>query len=118
MDRIVADVSDNDSLRRMAAQGNVIVNCVGPYRFYGEVVVKACLAEGASHVDISGELQFLEKMQIVYHREAEEKGIYVVGACGYDSVPGDCGVVYLQQKFDGMILRIFNFSRYFVSVVG
>lgn len=102
MDKIVADVSDDDSLKRMAAQGSVIVNCVGPYRFFGEQVVKACLEEGASHVDISGELQFLEGMQIKYHSVAEEKGVYIVGACGYDSVPGDCGVVYLQQKFDGL----------------
>ena len=29
---------------------------------------------GAHHIDISGEPYYLEKMQLVYHKEAEEKG--------------------------------------------
>jgi hypothetical protein len=31
------------------------LNCVGPYRFYGEDVVKACVENGAHHIDISGQ---------------------------------------------------------------
>ena len=95
----------------MAAQGSVIVNCVGPYEFYGEVVVRACLAEGASHVDMSGELQFLERIQMLYHKEAEDKGVYIVGACGFDSIPADCGVVYLQQKFQGFHISMASPKR-------
>ena len=109
VDKIVADASDYDSLRSMAAEANVIVNCVGPYLAYGEPVVKACLAEGTNHVDISGEIQFLEKILILYHKEAEMKGLYVVGACGYDSIPADCGVVYLQQKFEGLLCNKLRF---------
>lgn len=41
----------------MAARAKVVVNCVGPYRFYGEPVVKACVNNGAHHVDVSGEPQ-------------------------------------------------------------
>ena len=44
-------------------------------RFYGEQVVKACVEYGAHHIDISGEPYFLEKMQLVYHAEAEKKGV-------------------------------------------
>ena len=102
-DRILADVDDHDSLRQMAAQASVIVNCVGPYEFYGEVVIRACLAQGTSHVDMSGEVQFLERVQILYHKAAKDRGVYIVGACGFDSLPADCGVVYLQQKFQGLI---------------
>ena len=35
----------------------MVLNCVGPYRFLGERVVSACIKEGASHIDISGEEQ-------------------------------------------------------------
>lgn len=35
----------------------VVVNCCGPYRFYGEAVVKACINSGTHHVDVSGEPQ-------------------------------------------------------------
>lgn len=54
---IIADVNDEKSLNEMAACAKVVVNCVGPYRFYGEPVVKACVNNGAHHVDVSGEPQ-------------------------------------------------------------
>lgn len=41
----------------MAAKAKVVVNCAGPYRFYGEPVVKACIANGTHQVDVSGEPQ-------------------------------------------------------------
>ncbi len=74
MQVIVADVSDQSSLEAMASRARVVLNCVGPYRFYGEQVVKACLASGAHHLDISGEPQFLETMQLKYDEEAKNKG--------------------------------------------
>jgi short subunit dehydrogenase-like uncharacterized protein len=100
--RIQVDVDLPETLRDMAKQATVILNCVGPYRFYGEEVVKACIEEGTHHVDISGELQFLEGMQLKYHEEAKKKGVYIVGACGFDSIPTDLGTVFLKQKFNGI----------------
>ena len=52
----------------MAGQAKLVLNCVGPYRFYGESVVEACVEAGAHHLDISGEPQYLEKMQLKYHQ--------------------------------------------------
>lgn len=101
IDLITSDVANQESIREMVKQAEVLVNCVGPYRFYGEAVVEACIAEGTHHLDISGEPQFLEKMQLLYHKKAEENGVYVIGACGWDSVPGDMGVQFIKDKFDG-----------------
>ena len=44
-------LSSFGSKRTLSCQ---VLNCVGPYRFYGEAVVKACVENGAHHVDISG----------------------------------------------------------------
>ena len=38
---IVCDVGDELSLLEMAGKGKLVLNCVGPYRFTGEAVVKA-----------------------------------------------------------------------------
>ena len=65
---ILSDSSDSSSLLAMAQQARVVLNCVGPYRFYGEAVVEACVEAGAHHLDISGEPQYLEKMQLKYHQ--------------------------------------------------
>lgn len=40
---IVADVGDEDSILKMCKRGRIIINCVGPYSLYGEVVVKNCI---------------------------------------------------------------------------
>lgn len=79
---LIADVSDYNSLVEMAKQTRVVVNVCGPYRFHGENVVKACLEGGASHIDISGEMYYMEEMQLKYHEEAKAKGLYIVSACG------------------------------------
>ncbi|KDR12595.1 saccharopine dehydrogenase-like oxidoreductase [Zootermopsis nevadensis] len=98
---VEADVKDASSLQQMASQARVLVNCVGPYRFYGEAVVSACIASGTHHVDVSGEPQYMEKIQLEYHKAAEEKGVYIVSACGFDSIPADLGTVFLMNKFQG-----------------
>ncbi|KAF2886884.1 hypothetical protein ILUMI_19287, partial [Ignelater luminosus] len=100
---IIADVEDEDSIRKMTAQARVIINCCGPYELYGEVVVKACIENGTHHVDVSGEPQFIEEMRQKYHEEAEEKGIYIVSACGFDSVPSDLGTLFVEKHFEGTV---------------
>lgn len=40
---IEADVSNEESLKKMTQQARVVVNYVGPYMMFGEAVVKACI---------------------------------------------------------------------------
>ena len=51
---LICDTSEDASVEAMAAQATVVLNCVGPYRFHGEQVVKACVKMATNHVDISG----------------------------------------------------------------
>ncbi|CAL1548698.1 unnamed protein product [Lymnaea stagnalis] len=113
---IIADVSSTSSLEEMAKQAKVVLNCVGPYRFYGEPVVKACIENGAHHLDISGEPQFLEKMQLLYNAKAQEKNVFVIGTVGFDSIPAEMGLEYTRQQFtDG---ELTNIESYFESKSG
>ncbi|KAG0721476.1 Saccharopine dehydrogenase-like oxidoreductase [Chionoecetes opilio] len=98
---IQADVSDQKSLHEMAAKSNVVINCVGPYQLYGEPVVQACVENGANHVDISGEPVFMESMQLKYSKAAEQAGVHIVNACGYDSIPADMGIVHMMRNLKG-----------------
>lgn len=109
VDIILADVGDPDSLATMCKQGVVVLNCVGPYRFYGEPVVKACVENGAHCIDISGEPQFLEGMQLNYQNQASDKGVYVIGSCGFDSIPADLGVLYTRDQFKGTLTAVESF---------
>ena len=100
---IVADINDFQSILMMCKQANVILDCVGPYRFFGEAVVKGCVETKTNYVDISGEPQFLENMVLKYNDGAELGGIYIVGACGFDSIPSDLGVLYAKKEFSGTL---------------
>lgn len=108
---IIADSSNSNDLANMARQAKVIINVVGPYRLYGEAVVKAAVENGASHVDISGEPAWLEAMQMKYGEEAKKNGVYVVGACGWDSIPCDLGTNYIKQHFPGTLSHAETFAQ-------
>lgn len=66
---------------------------------------------GTHHVDVSGEPQFMERMQLEYNELAREKGVYIVSACGFDSIPADMGVVYLEKNFQGELHSVETYLR-------
>lgn len=77
----------------------VIVNCCGPYLNHGEPVVKACIAAGAHQVDVSGEPHFIGRMQLDYDEAARARGVCIISACGFDSIPAEMGCVYAGREF-------------------
>jgi len=108
---LICDVKDQSSVNRMVTQAKVVLNCVGPYRFSGEQIVKACVEKGTHHVDLSGEPQFLETMQLKYNEEAEKKGIYIIGSCGFDSIPSDLGQMVVHRGMDGPVNTIETYLK-------
>ncbi|KAI0226194.1 Saccharopine dehydrogenase-like oxidoreductase [Lamellibrachia satsuma] len=109
---LVADVKAQDSLDKMCQRAKLVLNCVGPYALYGEPVVRACIENKTHHIDISGEPMFLEKMQLLYNGKAKEQGIYIIGACGWDSIPADMGVIYTKNQFKGRLCYLENYTAF------
>lgn len=54
-------------------------------------------------------MQFLERMQLEYNTAAYENKCYIVGACGFDSIPADMGTCLLEDKFGGQVNSIETF---------
>ena len=46
-------------------------------------------------------MQFLEKVQLLYDGKAKEQGIFIIGACGWDSIPGEMLLQYTRNNFEG-----------------
>ncbi|CAH2249897.1 saccharopine dehydrogenase-like oxidoreductase [Pelobates cultripes] len=103
---IICDVSDPPSLDEMCKKASVVLDCVGPYRFFGEPVIKSCVENGAHCVDISGEPQFLEGMYAKYDSQAAENGVYIVGSTGFDSIPADLGVLFTRNSLQGTLTAV------------
>lgn len=94
---IVADTSNPDSLNSMVARAKVILTTVGPYQLYGSDVVAACAAAGTDYVDLCGEPAWMNEMIAAHSDAAKASGARIVFSCGFDSIPFDLGVYYLQQ---------------------
>ena len=108
--QIIADVTDEASLRHICAQTQVVISTVGPYALYGEPLVKVCAETGTDYCDLTGEPQWIRQMIRQYSATAEQTGARIIHCCGFDSIPSDLGVYYLQQqakeRFGGVCDRI------------
>lgn len=94
---LTADASDDEALTEMCKQASVVISTVGPYALYGEGVVKACAHAGTGYVDLTGEPHWIKRMQTRYQEVAVANGAQLVHCCGFDSIPSDMGVYFLQQ---------------------
>jgi short subunit dehydrogenase-like uncharacterized protein len=95
---ILADSADEASLTRMCKQTCVLVSTVGPYALYGEPLVKVCATLGTDYCDLTGETPWVASMIGKYEAQAKASGARIVHCCGFDSIPSDMGVWYLQTQ--------------------
>jgi short subunit dehydrogenase-like uncharacterized protein len=95
---IVADAADEAALREMASNARVVISTVGPYALHGEPLVKVCAESGTDYCDLTGEVQWIRRMIERYAKTAAANGARIVHCCGFDSIPSDLGVHFLQQE--------------------
>jgi len=95
---IVGDAFDEGFLDAMTKKASVVVSTVGPYAKYGSSLVAACAANGYDYCDLSGETQWMYKMINAHQQDAEASGARIVHSCGFDSIPSDLGVLFLQDQ--------------------
>lgn len=96
--KIVVDSNDQDSIDEMVSQTKCVLTTVGPYQLYGEKIIKTCISTGTDYVDLCGEPGFMHKIISECSAEAKEKGARVVFSCGFDSIPFDLGVLFVQEE--------------------
>lgn len=95
---ITADAADPASLKAMAEAAQVVITTVGPYQLYGEALLAACADAGTDYVDLCGEPAWMAQMIGKYQDAATASGARLVFSCGFDSVPFDLGVWFLQAE--------------------
>lgn len=118
-DLIVADAADAVALANVATAAKVVVTTVGPYALYGEPLVAACAAAGTDYVDLAGEPEFVDRMWIQHHAEAERTGARLVHCCGFDSIPHDLGAYFtVKQLPEGVPLKVDGYVRSNASFSG
>lgn len=95
---LVADAADEQALRAVCQQTRVVISTVGPYALYGSPLVKVCAETGTDYCDLTGEVPWMAQMIAAHENTAKKTGARIVHTCGFDSVPSDLGVQYLQEQ--------------------
>jgi short subunit dehydrogenase-like uncharacterized protein len=109
---VEADAGDRAAMEGVAASTRVVITTVGPYILYGEPLVAACAAAGTDYVDLTGEPEFVDRMWIEHHAEAERSGARIVHACGFDSIPHDLGAYFtVLQLPEGVPLQVNGYVK-------
>lgn len=95
---LVADADDQSGMDDLARRARVVCSTVGPYALYGSKLVAACVHHGTHYCDLTGEVPWMRRMIDLHHRRARDTGARIVHTCGFDSIPSDLGVWFLQQE--------------------
>ncbi|KNX37559.1 saccharopine dehydrogenase family protein [Luteipulveratus halotolerans] len=95
---VIADATDEASLKALAERAKVVITTVGPYAAYGLPLVEACARAGTDYVDLTGEVLFVRRSIDRVSDLAEASGARIVHSCGYDSVPSDLAVMLVAEK--------------------
>jgi short subunit dehydrogenase-like uncharacterized protein len=75
-------------------------------------VVAACAAAGTHYADLTGEPEFVDRMWLAHHAEAERTGARLVHCCGFDSIPHDLGAYFtVGQLPQGVPLTVNGYVR-------
>lgn len=95
---LIADAQDETAIKAMCDQAKVIISTVGPYALYGETLVKVCAETGTDYCDLTGEVQWIDRMLKKYEATAKTSGARIVHCSGFDSIPSDMGVYFTQRE--------------------
>ena len=95
---IVADAADPASLKAMVDQTKSVITTVGPYQFYGNELLAACVASGTDYFDLCGEPLWMRQMIDKHEAGAKASGARIMFSCGFDSVPFELGAFFVQEE--------------------
>jgi short subunit dehydrogenase-like uncharacterized protein len=94
---VIADAENPESVKQMVNSTQVVLTTVGPYQKYGSDLVRECSETGTDYVDLCGEPAWMHEMIAAHGETAKASGARIVFSCGFDSVPFDLGIYFLQK---------------------
>ena len=109
VDIFIAESNDEKALDNITQNTKVVLSTAGPFHRYSSNLVKSCVKNSSDYVDITGEFFWIREMIDLHHEEASSKGVRIVPACGYDSIPSDLGTFFASTKVNEPIKRIESF---------
>lgn len=95
---LIVDSNEKSSIADMVKQTKCVLTTVGPYQLYGDDVIGECASHGTDYVDLCGEPGWMHEMIEAHSEAAKASGARIIFSCGFDSIPFDLGVLFLQKE--------------------
>ena len=92
------DSDDQSSVESLVKNTKCVLTTVGPYQLYGENIIRSCISSGTDYVDLCGEPGWMHKIIDECSEEAISTGARIIFSCGFDSIPFDLGVQFVQDE--------------------
>jgi len=102
----VARSDDAETLSDIVRKTRVIASLAGPFSKYSNELVNQCYENETNYLDITGENIWVRDLIDRYHKGCEDKGIFIIPSCGYDSIPSDIGSFYCHMMLNENIDHI------------
>lgn len=112
IDYFTVESTDKNGLALLAASASVILNTAGPFYKYGSLVVESCVKENTHYIDITGESFWVREQIEKHHEEAAKRGVRIINACGFDSIPSDIGVFFAVNSVKEKIKKVSGFHSW------
>jgi short subunit dehydrogenase-like uncharacterized protein len=93
----VFSLDDRPALETALADVPLVLHLAGPFAYTYAPMLGACLRAGVHYLDINGELPVLDAIA-ARDADAQERGVMLMPAVGFDVVPTDCLAVHLQRR--------------------
>jgi len=99
----VFSLDDPEQIARQLAGLRAVLHCAGPFSATARPMMDACLRSRAHYLDITGEIAVIEAAA-ARGNAAEEAGVTLLPAVGFDVVPSDCLAAMLAERLPGATL--------------
>jgi short subunit dehydrogenase-like uncharacterized protein len=97
---------DVDALTEALQDVRALITCVGPFAEFGDTAAEAAIRAGVHYIDSTGEGPFIRRLIDAYGQRADEAGIAMAPALGFDEVPGDVASTLAAQGLDRPALDV------------
>ena len=81
----------------MTSSCKIVISTVGPYLKFGKSLIQSCVNNGTHYCDLTGEVPFIRESIDLFDEKARQNKCRIIHSCGFDSVPSDIGVLFLQK---------------------
>jgi len=101
------DLAETEKLKKRLHEVDVVLHCAGPFGVTYKAMADACLQTGTHYIDIGGGTPEIEAVAAL-DEAAKAAQITMMPAAGFDVVPSDCLLKYVQEKLPSAThLRLF-----------